>query len=153
MLGFGLTGLLRDVLVFPTRLLWPVALLVATLLETLHRDKKETKKKLKLFYIGFFLMFCWEIFPEYIFTVLTGFSIFCLARQDSLVFTNLFGGSDGNEGLGFLSVCFDWNYVIAVFSPMWFPLNSLINCCIGICICYMLFMGTSYSLNSPLHTD
>jgi hypothetical protein len=35
------------------------------------------------------------------FTVLEGVSIFCLAHQDSLVFTNLFGGASGNEGLGF----------------------------------------------------
>jgi hypothetical protein len=33
--------------------------------------------------------------------VLEGVSIFCLAHQDSLVFTNLFGGASGNEGLGF----------------------------------------------------
>jgi hypothetical protein len=41
---------------------------------------------------------------QYIFTVLEGVSIFCLAHQDSLVFTNLFGGASGNEGLG-LGMC------------------------------------------------
>lgn len=109
MLGFGLAGLLREVLVFPTRLLWPVALPVATLLETMHRNMIETRKKLKVFYIAFGLMFCWEIFPEYIFTVMTGVSILCLARQNDLFFTNFFGGATGNEGLGVLSFCFDWN--------------------------------------------
>jgi hypothetical protein len=38
---------------------------------------------------------------------LIGVSVFCLAKQDSLVFTNLFGGAQGNEGLGFLSISFD----------------------------------------------
>ncbi|KIW33917.1 OPT family small oligopeptide transporter [Cladophialophora immunda] len=144
LIGFGFAGLLRDVLVFPTRMLWPINLPVATLLETLHRDKKETKRKLRLFCIAFCLIFIWEILPEYIFPVLTGVSVFCLAKQDSLVFTNLFGGASGDEGLGFLSLCLDWNYIIAVFSPMWFPLNSLVNCMIGIVGCYIVFMGVYY---------
>jgi len=36
------------------------------------------------------------------FPVLIGFSAFFLLKQDSLVFTNLFGREQGNEGLGFL---------------------------------------------------
>jgi len=117
LIGFGIAGLLRDVLVFPARMLWPINLPVATLLETLHRDKAETKKRLRWFYIVFVCIFVWETLPEYMFTVLTGVSIFCLAKQDSLVFTNLFGGASGNEGLGFLSLCFDWNYIAGLWSP------------------------------------
>lgn len=111
LIGFGIAGLLRDVLIYPTKMLWPINLPTATLLESLHRDKRETKRRLKVFYIVFICIFVWEAFPEYIFPVLTGVSIFCLAKQDSLVFTNLFGGASGNEGLGFLSICFDWNYI------------------------------------------
>lgn len=74
---------------------------ITSLLESLHKDKAVAKARLKIFYIVFFFMLVWEIFPEYIFTVLEGVSIFCLAHQNSLVFTNLFGGASGNEGLGF----------------------------------------------------
>ena len=101
LIGYGFAGLLRRILVWPTKMLWPINLPVNTLLETLHRDKKETKSRLKLFYIVFAVMFVWEIFPEYVFTVLAGVSIFCLAKQDSLVFTNLFGGAQGNEGINY----------------------------------------------------
>jgi len=111
LIGFGIAGLLRDVLVYPTKMLWPINLPTATLLESLHRDKRETKRRLKVFYIIFICIFVWETLPEYIFPVLTGVSVFCLARQDNQVFTNLFGGASGNEGLGFLSICFDWNYI------------------------------------------
>jgi len=111
LIGFGIAGLLREVLVYPAKMLWPINLPTATLLESLHRDKRETKRRLKVFYIIFVCIFVWEAFPEYIFPVMTGVSIFCLAKQNSLVFTNLFGGASGNEGLGFLSLCFDWNYV------------------------------------------
>ncbi|KAG5220733.1 OPT superfamily [Salix suchowensis] len=43
--------------------------------------------------------------------LLTGFSIFCLANPTSTDFTRIFGGSNGNEGLGLLSLCLDWQYI------------------------------------------
>jgi hypothetical protein len=61
-------------------------------------------------------MFIYEIFPAYIFPLLNGFSIVCLASQHASpntvdVLTNLFGGANSNEGLGFLSFSFDWQYI------------------------------------------
>ncbi|KAK3677023.1 hypothetical protein LTR78_003228 [Recurvomyces mirabilis] len=136
LIGYGLAGLLRDVLVYPTKMLWPINLPVATLLETLHRDKVETRRRLKIFYIVFICIFVWEAFPEYIFTVLTGFSVFCLADQNNLVFTNLFGGASGNEGLGFLSTGTILQGSVSV--------NTQINQLVGICGCYILFMAVYY---------
>ena len=144
LIGFGIAGLLRDVLVYPTKLLWPINLPIATLLESLHRDRSETKRRLRVFYIIFGVIFVWEAFPEYMFTVMTGVSVFCLADQNNLVFTNLFGGASGNEGLGFLSICFDWNYIAGLWSPLWYPLQTLVNQMIGIIGCYILFMGVYY---------
>jgi hypothetical protein len=43
--------------------------------------------------------------------------------------------------LGFFSLCFDWNYIAAVSSPMWYPLQTTVNMLIGIIGCYILFMG------------
>jgi hypothetical protein len=39
--------------------------------------------------------------------VLVGISFFCLAKRDSILFTNLFGGSNSNEGLGIMGVSFN----------------------------------------------
>lgn len=50
-------------------------------------------------------------FPEYLAPTLTGISIFCLAKRDSPWVTRIFGGSNGNEGLGMLSISLDWNYI------------------------------------------
>lgn len=144
LLGYGIAGLLRDTLVHPTKMLWPINLPVNTLLETLHRDKRETKQRLRIFYIVFVALFVWEVFPEYIFTVLTGVSVFCLAKQNSLVFTNLFGGSQGNEGLGLFSVSFDWQYIAGLGSPLWYPLQTLTNACIGYLLCIIFFMAIYY---------
>ena len=61
-------------------------------------------------------MFIYEVIPSYIFPLLNGVSIVCLATQHSPaniqnVITNLFGGTDGNEGLGLFSFGFDWQYI------------------------------------------
>lgn len=42
------------------------------------------------------------------FPLLTGFSIICLAAPNNAAVSRVFGGSNGNEGLGLLSICFDW---------------------------------------------
>ncbi|KAJ6014378.1 OPT superfamily oligopeptide transporter [Penicillium herquei] len=145
LIGYGIAGLLRDVIVRPTKMLWPMTLPISSLLESLHRDKEESKARLKIFYIVFTALFFWTIVPEWIFPVLEGVSIFCLANQSSLVFTNLFGGASGNEGLGFLSFCFDWNYIASLGSPLWYPLYALTNTFIGYIGCIILFLGVYYA--------
>lgn len=144
LLGYGIAGLLRSVLVRPTKMIWPINIPVNTLLETLHRDKAETKVRLKVFYVIFSCIFVYEVIPEYMFPLLQGVSIFCLANQHSLTFTNLFGGSQGNEGLGFLSLCFDWQYIAGLGSPLWYPLQTLINALVGYLLCIVVFMSIYY---------
>jgi hypothetical protein len=92
----------------------------------------------------FCILLVWEIIPEWIFPLLQGLSVFCLAKQNSLLFTNLFGGSQGNEGLGFLSISFDWQYIASLGSPMWLPLYTLTNSTIGYLLCIVLFMSIYY---------
>jgi hypothetical protein len=95
------------------------------------------KKRLRFFWIVFASIFVWEFFPEFLAPTLTGISIFCLAKRDSpwvtrkilslvllfcslsnrhltisrVLVTGIFGGSNGNEGLGLFSICLDWAYV------------------------------------------
>jgi hypothetical protein len=127
-LGYGIAGLLRKTLVYPTKMLYPGNLPVNSLLETLHGDKVATHKRLRLFYIAFGVLFLWEVMPEYVskyfrtessemklmtfsVPILTGISVFCLANRNSMVFTNVFGGTSANEGLGLLSICLDWQNI------------------------------------------
>jgi hypothetical protein len=65
-LGYGIAGLLRRTLVYPTKMLYPINLPVNSLLESLHGDKVKTRGPLRLFYWAFFVLLVWEIFPEYI---------------------------------------------------------------------------------------
>jgi OPT oligopeptide transporter protein len=56
-------------------------------------------------------------------------SIFSLANQNSLLFTNIFGGSNANEGLGVLSLCFNMQYIST--TGLWYPFPTQVNLFIG----------------------
>ena len=75
--------------------------------------------------------------------VLVGINFFCLANRHSILFTNLFGGSNGNEGLGILGISFDWQY-ISNPSPLWYPLQTLFNSFVGYIICIGVMVGLYY---------
>lgn len=144
MLGYGIAGLMRKTLVYPKAMLWPINIPVNNMLETLYRPREETRKPLIVFGIVFTAIFCWEIVPEWIMPILTGVSIFCLADQKSATFTNIFGGTDGNEGLGLFSLCFDWDYISGGYSPLFFPVDSLISQGVGVILCVVVFSGVYY---------
>lgn len=50
----------------------------------------------------------------------------------------------GNEGLGFLSICLDWQYIASTGSPLWYPLQTLMNSLVGYLLCIVLFMAVYY---------
>ncbi|KAL1628600.1 hypothetical protein SLS56_005832 [Neofusicoccum ribis] len=141
-LGYGFAGLLRRVLVYPSKMLWPVLLPVNTLLETFHRNHQEAKPRRRFLYWVFAAIFVWQVLPEYVMPILTGVSVFCLANQNNLVFTTIFGGTNPNEGLGLLSLGLDWQLITS--QPLWYPLQTLTNNFIGYIICIVLFAGVYY---------
>ncbi|KAF9031336.1 peptide transporter MTD1 [Hymenopellis radicata] len=132
LIGYGLGGIMRSFVVYPTYIVFPNLL--------------PTKKRVKFFWTIFAAIFVWEWFPEYIAPTLTGISVFCLANRHSPWFTRIFGGAAGNEGLGMFAFCFDWNYVGsgggslgALFTPISTQLSLYFGtmiCIIAFCACY-----------------
>ena len=143
MLGYGFLGVMRKLFVYPTKMLWPLQLPLASLFQSLHLNKILAKKRLKVFWYVFIFIICWEMIPEYIFPLTAGISIFCLAQQHSATFTYLFGGANGDEGLGFLSWCMDWQYVGT--QSLVLPLDTLFNQFLGYIACICLTIGAYYS--------
>ncbi|BGP50986.1 hypothetical protein JCM10450v2_006912 [Rhodotorula kratochvilovae] len=144
LLGYGIAGLLRSFTVFPTYIVYPNLVPTVNLFDALHRDKdaKAQQKRLKFFWIVFIAIFCWEWIPEFIAPTLTGVSIFCLAKRDSAWFTRIFGGSNGNEGLGMFSLCFDWNYIGSgggSLGALFTPFTTQVSQYIGVALCIILF--------------
>ncbi|KAF8890828.1 peptide transporter MTD1 [Gymnopilus junonius] len=142
LMGYGLGGIMRAFLVYPTYIVFPNLLPTVQLFDALHRGKKIflQKKRVKFFWSIFVAIFVWEWFPEYIAPTLTGISVFCLANRQSAWFTRIFGGAAGNEGLGMFALCFDWNYVgsgggsLVLFSRLCRPSFSVL--CIAFCACF-----------------
>ncbi|KAJ7928881.1 OPT oligopeptide transporter protein-domain-containing protein [Mycena leptocephala] len=83
---------------------------LVAMFDSLYKDAAGSSKKLRLFWIAFINILLGNS-AEWMFPLLTGFSIFCLANPRSADLTRFFGGSNGNEGLGLLSICFDWQYI------------------------------------------
>jgi hypothetical protein len=116
---------LRPLTVYPSEMVYWSNLPTVSIFQALHFDIKSNSKRFRVFWIAFWVMFVYEIFPAYIFPLLNGISIVCLATQSASpgavnVITNLFGGTDGNEGLGFMNFGFDWQYITS--GSMSFPL-------------------------------
>ncbi|KAK6346616.1 hypothetical protein TWF696_006736 [Orbilia brochopaga] len=142
-LGYGFVGFMRKAFIYPTKMLWPTILPNASLFQTLHLDKALAKRRLKVFWWVCGAVIIWEIVPQYIFPLTIGISIFCLANQHSAVFTHLFGGSNGDEGLGLLSWCMDWQYVGT--HQFVLPMNTLVNQLIGYFGCVALTIVAYYA--------
>ncbi|KAI8829588.1 peptide transporter MTD1 [Chytriomyces cf. hyalinus JEL632] len=109
-IGYGAVGLFRTILVYPRRAFYPSALSGVSLFETLFAANINDKA-FKLFWMATAGLFCWTFMPQYIAPTLIGVSVFCLANQNSPLFTQLFGGVNNNEGLGIGSISFDWNNI------------------------------------------
>ncbi|KZV71079.1 OPT superfamily oligopeptide transporter [Peniophora sp. CONT] len=146
LLGYGMGGLLRNVLLYPSKMLYPGILPLTSMLDAFFAKEatQTNKKKLRLFYWAFAAIFFWEILPEWMFPLITGFSIFCLANQSSTNFTRVFGGSNGNEGLGLLSICFDWQYISGGVNPFVIPLKAQFSNFLGYIFCMMVFVAVYY---------
>ncbi|KAG2158266.1 OPT oligopeptide transporter protein-domain-containing protein [Suillus bovinus] len=145
LLGYGIGGLMRGVLLYPSKMLYPGVLPLLSMLDAFYRDGIETRRKLKVFYFVFAGILIWELFPEWIFPLLTGFSIFCLAAPNNATVSRLFGGSNGNEGLGLFSLCFDWQYISGGTNPMSIPLKAQLSSFIGYIICMVVFVAVYYN--------
>ncbi|KAF6763837.1 peptide transporter MTD1 [Ephemerocybe angulata] len=152
LMGYGIGGLMRSFLVYPTYIVFPNLLPTVQLFDALHRGKGifTQKKRVKFFWSIFVVIFVWEWFPEYIAPTLTGISIFCLAKRDSAWFTRIFGGAAGNEGLGAFALCFDWNYVGSgggSMGALFTPLSTQLSLYTGTAICMIAFC-VAYARNA-----
>lgn len=141
-IGYGFLTVMRRAFVYPTKFLWPGALPLATTFQSMHLQKDLAKKRLRVFWYATLAIAIWELVPQYMMPTTVGISIFCLANPNSEVFTYLFGGANGNEGMGFLSWCMDWTYITA--APFFLPLNTQVNQLIGYIGCVVLTVAAYY---------
>ena len=98
--GFGLAGICRRFLVWPASLIWPLNLVVCTLLNTLHAEDESMGvggiTRYRFFMIASFGSFFWYFLPGYLFQALSAFSFVCWFKPSEshtwhipLSFTNI----------------------------------------------------------------
>ncbi|KAK0210275.1 OPT oligopeptide transporter protein-domain-containing protein [Desarmillaria ectypa] len=145
MIGYGIAGLLRTLLVYPTYAFYPSYISVVNLLQSLHFSGTLNAKKRKFFWIVFAAIFFWEWIPQYPFPLLTAISIICLADNGRHEFVrNLFGAGSSNEGIGFFSFGLSWT-LITQGNPLVWPLQTQVNSYIGMLLGYIVLTASYYS--------
>ncbi|CAG8213228.1 unnamed protein product [Penicillium olsonii] len=148
-MGFGLAGLCRRFLVYPSFCIWPRSLVTIALNSSLHNEENHsvigpfrniyTISRSRFFMAAFFAMFVWFWFPDYIFGALSTFN--WIAWIAPLNF-NLTAITGIKKGLGFNPLpTFDWNIVTHVLDPLIVPYMVTINTFFGVLLGGIVIIG------------
>lgn len=138
LIGYGFAGMFRSFLVYPTAMLYPKNLIYVNLFDVLHRSKGELLqgKRLRFFWMVVGVVFVYEWFPEYIAPLLGSFNIVCLASRNSDWVSYIFGGAEGNEGMGLMGFGLDWANITS--APFYQPLATQISTYVGWALNYII---------------
>ncbi|KAK9322011.1 OPT oligopeptide transporter protein-domain-containing protein [Lipomyces orientalis] len=146
--GFGIAGLLRRWVIYPTKAVWPTILPTLQLNKTLllPESKKSihgwTITKYKFFFFAFTLMFFYFFIPDYLFTALSTFSWITWISPNNKTLAFITGSK---IGLGFNPwTTFDWS-VINYSSPLVMPFFSSANRYFGTVLGALIVIGMYWS--------
>ncbi|KAL4928339.1 OPT oligopeptide transporter protein-domain-containing protein [Aspergillus undulatus] len=153
LMGYGLAGLARRFLVYPSFCIWPRSLVTVALNQSLHEDKSEAvpgpfgrfynMSRYKFFLLAFSLMFVWFWFPDYIVTAVSLFNWLAWIEPNNFTLTAITGL---NKGLGFNPLpTFDWNIVTHNVDPLVVPLHVTFNMFSGVLLGAFVIAGMYWS--------
>ena len=153
-IGYGMAGLCRRFLVYPSYCVWPASLVTIALNSAFHTNANPAvegpfKKiwrvsRIKFFYLMFAAMFVWFWFPNYIFTGLSKFNWMSWIspwHRDLNTVTGI------NNGLGFNPFpTWDWNVLLwDSADPLMVPFFSTFNRFIGVFASFWVVLAFWYS--------
>lgn len=153
-IGYGLAGLTRKFLVYPSYCVWPSSLVTIALNSALHNEENHGvmgpfRKMWNISRYNFFLvtfagMFVYFWFPNYIFSVLSYFSWITWIAPNNL---NLEIWTGMKNGLGLFNPVptFDWNIICFTTDPLMIPSFSTFNAVGGMFLTGFLIAGVWYS--------
>lgn len=135
-IGFGLAGMVHNLLVSPPAMYWPSTLVVVQLFTTLYPTPSTTSsassvrtqrlltaKRFQVFLAIFVAVFLYQFLPFLLFPTLTSISVLCLINNKSWWMRTL---GSAYDGLGFLDFSFDWSS-IGTAGPLYTPYWALGN--------------------------
>lgn len=147
LIGYGMAGVLRPYLVYPSSMVWPANLVNISLFRSLHiKDENWSgPSRIKWFLIVFSCMFVYYWLPGLLFPVLTYFSWACWINPNNRTLSQLTGGF---KGLGMLAVSFDWATITSYLaSPLIVPYWATANITVGFVLVAWFFVPILYYSN------
>ncbi|KAL0081202.1 OPT family small oligopeptide transporter [Phycomyces blakesleeanus] len=146
-IGYGMAGVLRPYLVYPSAMVWPGNLANISLFRSFHLADTNWSgpSRLKWFLWAFGAMFFYYWLPGYFFTVLTVFSWACWIKPSNLMLSQLTGAA---SGLGILSISFDWSTTVSFLgSPLVVPWWAIANITVGFVVIAWIIVPVMYYTN------
>ncbi|KAK3323160.1 OPT oligopeptide transporter protein-domain-containing protein [Cercophora scortea] len=153
MIGYGLAGVARRFLVWPSYCVWPTSLITVAINSAFHDEgnapvrgpfgKVFTISRLRLFIYAFGVMFFYFWFPNTIFQALSIFNWISWIAPDNVRLNSVVGF---NNGVGLNPIpTFDWlNILHSGVDPLMIPLFSTINKFAGSLISMLLILTMWY---------
>ncbi|TWU72259.1 hypothetical protein ED733_001737 [Metarhizium rileyi] len=151
-MGFGIAGVARRFLVWPSSMLWPANLVTCTIMYSLHNhvvpaEAAETNgwvvSRYSFFLVVALVTFVYHWIPEVFAQFLQIFTFACWIAPNNVIVNQLFGGF---TGLGLIPVTFDWMVVSSwLGSPLQSPLFAILNMAFGFFICILGAIGLAYA--------
>ncbi|GMM36991.1 hypothetical protein DASC09_043160 [Saccharomycopsis crataegensis] len=146
--GFGFAGILRKIVIYPVRAVWPTILPTLALNRALlKREKRESINgwqitRYHFFFIVFSCSFLWMWVPDYLFQALSYFNWMTWIKPDNFNLAMITGSI---SGLGLNPITsFDWN-IVGYWMPLAFPFYTYLNMMIGMFIGFFVIVGLYYS--------
>ncbi|ORX34223.1 OPT oligopeptide transporter protein-domain-containing protein [Kockovaella imperatae] len=147
--GFGLAGLARRFLVYPSYCVWPASLVTIALNQAFHKKedhsvsgplgKTYTWSRLKLFSVAFGAMFVWFWIVSFIFPALSTFNWISWINSTNVPL-NLITGSNNGLGLNPFPT-FDFNNLTAFgWNPLVIPSFSTLNIGAGMLLGFFIII-------------
>ncbi|KAH6676903.1 OPT oligopeptide transporter protein-domain-containing protein [Plectosphaerella plurivora] len=166
LMGFGLAGLAKRFLVYPSFCIWPRSLVTVAINQSLHDDENIKisgplgrtygASRFKFFVIAFGAMFVWFWFPQHVASALALFNWLAWISPTNFNLTAITGLK---KGLGVNPLpTFDWNvvayYVDPLVVPFYVTLNMFIGASLGgIAIIAMYWTNTYNTGYLPINTN
>lgn len=121
LIGYGIAGLLRPILVYPAQIIYPGVLPIVALFQSMSSESETTVKQMSFFKKSIAAISLYEIIPTYLAPAVSAVSVWCLTLPKVPAITNLFGGSLPGEGIGLMAFSGDWT-LVGSQSPLFVPL-------------------------------
>lgn len=160
-IGYGLAGLTRRFLVYPSYTIWPSNLATIALNRAFHDTKSTpangwTMSRMRYFLYTFCGMFCYFWFPNFIFQALSYFNWMTWISPNNPTLAAITGGV---SGLGFNPIpTFDWNQVTVLVDPLINPFFSVFNNFLGAMLTFPIiaaiwYTNTWYTAYLPINSN